>query len=237
LGKTKAAQAVTSSSVTDNLISVLLAVGLLPAYAILVQNTGDTSFTEIWIDLIRQIGLIIAAFGVFGILGILILPGSRMKLDIAIPHAFQRGWQSRITYFVYKIRKLPGFYDLSKLLGSVRISVPLIFLMVFGLALIVHKLGLHPAITAYLTGLILHNEMFERNENVVIDEEMPITHKNLGVFFYFLQEWIGPIFFIHFGITINCRLVSGLAYYYLWSYCGKYRRIFPIHVSILGCKI
>ena len=199
LGKTKAAQAVTSSSVTDNLISVLLAVGLLPAYAILVQNTGDTSFTEIWIDLIRQIGLIIAAFGVFGILGILILPGSRMKLDIAIPHAFQRGWRSRITYFVYKIRKLPGFYDLSKLLGSVRISVPLIFLMVFGLALIVHKLGLHPAITAYLTGLILHNEMFEGNETADRKEDMPITHQNLGVFFYFLQEWIGPIFFIHLG--------------------------------------
>jgi Kef-type K+ transport system membrane component KefB len=30
-------------------------------------------------------------------------------------------------------------------------------------------------------------------------EEMPINHKNLGVFFYFLQEWIGPIFFIHLG--------------------------------------
>lgn len=200
LDKTRAAKAVTSSSVTDNLISVLLAVGILPAYALLVQNTGDISFNEIWIDLIKQIGLIIAAFGIFGVLGIFILPSSRMKLDVAIPDAFQKGILSRLTYFVYRIRKMPGFYDLSKMLGSVRIGVPLIFLMLFGLALIAHKLGLHPAITAYLTGLILHTEMFEGEETLNIKkEEMPISHKNLGVFFYFLQEWIGPIFFIHLG--------------------------------------
>lgn len=199
LDKTKAAKAVTSASVTDNLISVLLAVGLLPAYALLVQSTGDTSFSEVWIDLIKQIGLIVAAFGIFGILGIFVLPGSRMKLDVAIPDAFQKGWWSRITYFVYKMRKLPGFFEISKLLGSVRIGVPMIFLMVFGLALIAHKLGLHPAITAYLTGLILHTEMFERHDAVKLSDEMPITHKNLGTFFYFLQEWIGPIFFIHLG--------------------------------------
>lgn len=199
LDKTKAAKAVTSSSITDNLISVLLAVGFLPAYAMLVQSTGDTSFTEIWLDLIKQIGLIVAAFGIFGILGIFVLPGSRMKLDVAIPDAFQRGWWSRITYFVYKMRKLPGFFELSKLLGSVRIGVPFIFLLVFGLALIAHKLGLHPAITAYLTGLILHTEMFERHEDIPVSDEMPITHRNLGTFFYFLQEWIGPIFFIHLG--------------------------------------
>lgn len=205
LDKTRAAKAVTSASVTDNLISVLLAVGLLPAYALLIQSTGEVSFSEIWFDLAKQVGLIAAAFGIFGMLGIFILPGSKMKMNVSIPDTLQRGFWSQITYFVYRLRKLPGFYDLSQLLGSVRIGVPLIFLMVFGLALIAHKLGLHPAITAYLTGLILHNEMFDAEKiktNGLIDitqEEIAINHKNLGVFFYFLQEWIGPIFFIHLG--------------------------------------
>ncbi|MGB0925403.1 MAG: cation:proton antiporter [Minisyncoccia bacterium] len=249
LDKTRAAKAVTSASVTDNLISVLLAVGMLPAYALLVQSSGDVSFGEIWIDLFKQIGLIFAAFGIFGILGIFVLPGSRMKLDVSIPDAFQRGFWSRITYQIYKLRKLPGFHELSRLLGSVRIGFPLIFLMVFGLALVAHKLGLHPAITAYLTGLVLHTEMFDIDTVTDIEtEEMPINHKNLGIFFYFLQEWIGPIFFIHLGsqlvadwsqawhiIVYGAIAGSIIAFFQFMSayWAAKYNSKLPNHESML----
>ena len=73
-------------------------------------------------------------------------------------------------------------------------------LLIFGLAWLADSLGLHPAITAYLVGLILHIDMYHEAKKIdVKHEETPINHKNLGVFFYFVQEWIGPIFFIHLG--------------------------------------
>jgi Kef-type K+ transport system membrane component KefB len=202
LEKTRAAKAATSASVADNFISILLAIGILPAYALLISsNGGDVSFNEVWIDLAKQVGLIFAAFGIFGVLGLFILPDARMHMTMNVPNFFQRdGILSRITYMVYKLRQAPGFYEVSKIMGNLRIGIPMTLLLIFGLAWLAHYLGLHPAITAYMTGLILHVEMYHETAiSDVTHEETPITHKNLGVFFYFVQEWIGPIFFIHLG--------------------------------------
>ncbi|MCI5051294.1 MAG: cation:proton antiporter [Candidatus Pacebacteria bacterium] len=202
LEKTKAAKAATSASVADNFLSILLAVGILPAYALLITSKGgDVSFAEIWIDLAKQVGLIIGAFGIFGLLGLLILPDARMHMRMNVPNFMQRdGILARITYMVYKLRKAPGFYEVSKAMANLRIGIPMTLLLIFSLAWLAHHMGLHPAITAYLTGLILHVEMYHETEvSDVTHEETPITYKNLGVFFYFVQEWIGPIFFIHLG--------------------------------------
>ena len=202
LEKTRAAKAATSASVADNFLSILLAVGILPAYALLISsNGGDISFTEVWVDLAKQVGLIFAAFGIFGLLGLFILPDARMHMRMNVPNFFQQnGIMSRLTYLVYKLRQAPGFYEVSKVMANLRIGIPMTLLLIFGLAWVAHYMGLHPAITAYLTGLILHVEMYhETKVSDVTHEETPITHKNLGVFFYFVQEWIGPIFFIHLG--------------------------------------
>lgn len=202
LDKTAAAKAVTSSSVADNFISVLLAVGILPAYALLIQGQGGMmDFSTIWIDFLQQIGLIFLVFIIFGLLGLLILPDSRVHMKMNIPHAFQKdGIISRLTYFIYKIRQAPGLNAITTVMENFRIGIPLTLLLIFGLAWLAHSLGLHPAITAYLTGLILHVEMYHETKiSDLTHEETPISHKNLGVFFYFLQEWIGPIFFIYLG--------------------------------------
>lgn len=251
LDTTPAAKAATASAVADNFISVLLAVGILPAYALLVASEGgDVSFSEIWIDLAKQVGLIVAAFGIFGALGLLILPDARMHMRMNIPNAFQRdGIMARITYFIYKVRQAPGFYEISKLLSSMRIGIPMTLLLIFGLAWLAHYLGLHPAITAYLVGLILHVEMYHETEvSDVTHEETPITHKNLGVFFYFVQEWIGPIFFIHLGsqliadlsqiwLVILYAILTGItiAFFQFWSayYAGKITSKLPEHESVL----
>ena len=202
LENTRAAKAATSSAVADNFLSVLLAVGILPAYALLVSSSGgDISFASIWVELAQQIGLLLLVFIIFGILGLLILPNSRMKMTMEVPNIFQ---QNRVladmTDMIYKIRKAPGFYEIAKIMANMRIGIPMTLLLIFSLAWLAHHMGLHPAITAYLTGLILHVEMYHENiVNDVTHEETPITHKNLGVFFYFLQEWVGPIFFIYLG--------------------------------------
>lgn len=251
LEKTRAANAATSASVADNFLSILLAVGILPAYALLVSSKGgDVSFAEIWIDLAKQVGLIIGAFGLFGALGLLILPDARMHMRMNIPNILQRdGIMARLTYGIVKLRQAPGFYGVSKAMASLRIGIPMTLLLIFGLAWVAHYMGLHPAITAYMTGLILHVEMYHETEvSDVTHEDTPITHKNLGVFFYFVQEWIGPIFFIHLGsqlvadwskagYVILYGIIAGImvAFFQFWSayFAGKKTSGLPEHESVL----
>ena len=251
LENTRAAKAATSSSVADNFLSILLAVGILPAYALLVSSKGgNVSFGEIWIDLAQQVGLIFGAFALFGLLGLLILPDARMHMRMNIPNILQRdGILARLTYFVVRIRQAPGFYGISKTLANLRIGIPMTLLLIFGLAWLAHYMGLHPAITAYLTGLILHVEMYHETEiSDITHEETPITHKNLGVFFYFVQEWIGPIFFIHLGSqlvvdwsqagdVIVYGIVAGIivAFFQFWSayFAGKKTSGLPDHEATL----
>lgn len=258
LDKTPAAKAATASAVADNFISVLLAVGILPAYALLVMNGGGgdaVNFADIWIQLLQQVGLIVGAFAIFGALGLLILPDARMHMRMNIPHAFQRdGAMARVTYFIYKIRQAPGFYGISKIMSNMRIGIPMTLLLIFGLAWLAHELGLHPAITAYLVGLMLHVEMYHETEvSDVTLEETPISHKNLGVFFYFVQEWIGPIFFIHLGSQLIAdwsqagtvliyALVAGIiiAFFQFWSayFAGRKTSGLPEHeATLLGLSM
>ena len=167
-----------------------------------------------------------------------------------IPHAFQRdGAIARVTYFIYKIRQAPGFYNISKIMSNMRIGIPMTLLLIFGLAWLAHELGLHPAITAYLVGLMLHVEMYHETEiSDITHEETPISHKNLGVFFYFVQEWIGPIFFIHLGSQLVAdwskagtvliyALIAGImiAFFQFWSayFAGRKTSGLPEHESTL----
>ena len=250
LDKTLAAKTATSSAVADNLISVLLAIGILPAYALIVVNGGDANLGHIWVELVQQIGLIVGAFAIFGVLGLLILPDARMHMRMNIPNAFQRdGIMSRITYLIVKLRQAPGFYEISKLMSSMRIGIPMTLFLIFGLSWLAHHLGLHPAITAYLVGLMLHVEMYhETKVSDITHEETPITHKNLGVFFYFVQEWLGPIFFIYLGsqlvadwsnagLVILYGAIAGVvvALFQFWSayFAGRYTSKLPKYEAYL----
>ena len=134
-------------------------------------------------------------------------------------------------------------------MSSMRIGIPMTLLLIFGLSWVSHHLGLHPAITAYLVGLMLHVEMYHETEiSDVTHEETPITHKNLGVFFYFVQEWIGPIFFIHLGsqliadftkidLVILYAVLGGItvAFFQFWSayLAGRKTSDLPAHESVL----
>ena len=253
LDKTPAAKAATSSSVADNFLSVLLAVGILPAYALIIAGSGDVSFGAIWLDLFKQIGLILSAFAIFGILGLIILPDGRMQVKMDVPNFLQRdGIRAKIIYFIYKIRKAPGFYQTGKILSNVRIGIPMTLLLIFGLALLADSLGLHPAITAYLVGLMLNADMYE-DITQKMEDEAPINHQNLGVFFYFVQEWIGPIFFIYLGSQLTAdwsqagtvmlyAVIAGvmIAFFQFWSayFAGRKTSKLPEHeATLLGISM
>ena len=202
LEKTRGAKAILASSVTDNFISIFMAVGVLPAFALLhLGEDSMNSFGSIFFALGEQMLLVLGAFLLFAVLGLFILPDARMHMRMNIPSIMQRdGILAKLSYFIYKVRKFPGLYEISKVFSNVRIGIPMTLLLIFGLAWVAYLLGLHPAISAYFTGLILHIEMYhETKKSQIIDDKTPINHKNLSIFFYFVQEWIGPIFFIYLG--------------------------------------
>jgi Kef-type K+ transport system membrane component KefB len=244
LEDTPAAKTIMSSTVTDNFISIILAIGVLPAYALLHAGVGggQGDLMVIGLELLRQVGLIIGAFVIFAFLGLFILPDSSMKMRFAVPDALQRnGLLSRIVFWAYKLRKSPGFYDINQKLMSMKIGVPLTLILIFGLSLLAHHLGLHPAIAAYMTGLILNDSMYRNSEEQSeLQEKTGMTHKNLSVFFYFVQEWIGPIFFIYLGsqlvadwsragfvviVAFVCAVVIGLFQFFSTYSAGSHTKL------------
>ena len=256
LDKTRAAKTVLSSSVADNFISIFMAVGVLPAFALLHLGELQTdSFSKIVLELLQQMGFIFGAFIIFAALGLVILPDAKMHIRLNIPRIMQKdGIFARITYWLYRIREAPGLYTITRAFSNVRIGIPLTLLLIFGLALFAHKLGLHPAIAAYLTGLILHVEMYHSTEkSEIIDDKISISHKNLSIFFYFLQEWIGPMFFIYLGsqmiveiakvpqvisIALTSALIIGLFQYYTAYYAGIRTSRLPRHdARLLGISM
>lgn len=201
LEKTRAAKSALASAMADNFISIFLAVGVLPAYALFKSGHEVDGLTDIIITVAQQIGLVGGAFVLFALLGLIILPDAHKHTEVNVPHILQRdGILAKLSHFIYKIRKAPGLYEISKKFTKMRIGIPMTLLLLFGLSWLAHEMGLHPAIGAYLTGLILHVEMYhEKKVDEATGEEVAVNHKNLSVFFYFAQEWIGPMFFIYLG--------------------------------------
>ncbi len=205
LDKTPAAQSALASAMADNFISIFLAVGVLPAYALFQSGHEIHGLRDILITVAGEISLVGAAFLLFALLGLVILPDAHKHIEMNIPHFLQRdGVLARIAHFIYRIRRAPGFYEISKRFFNMHIAIPMTLLLLFGLSWLAHEMGLHPAIGAYLTGLILHVEMYHEGEiDDVTGERVAVNHKNLSIFFYFAQEWIGPIFFIYLGSQLK----------------------------------
>ncbi len=201
LEQTPAAKAVLSSAMADNFLSIFMAVGVLPAIAIFHGSTNAIEFSEILSTVGHQFGLVAGAFVLFAFLGLVIFPDSNMKMMFGIPNMLQRdGIQARISYFIYRLRSGPGLRSLGSAFLGVNIGIPMTLLLIFGLAWLAHTMGLHPAIGAYLTGLILDPRMFKTSTlEANRHDQVAVDHESLTTFFYFLQEWVGPIFFIYLG--------------------------------------
>jgi Kef-type K+ transport system membrane component KefB len=173
----------------------------LPAFALFKSGHDIHGLKEIMISVGEQIGLVAGAFLIFAVLGLIILPDSHKKTELKIPNSMQRdGILSHISHLLYRMRKAPGFYAISSAFFNVRIGVPMTLLLLFGLSWLAHSMGLHPAIGAYLTGLILHVSMYGKGKvDHMTEQQVAVDHEHLSVFFYFAQEWIGPMFFIFLG--------------------------------------
>lgn len=172
LHKGKAATAIMTSAVLDDIASLALVAVLVPI------STGDT--TANINDIVLVIAKAIAFFVGVLLLGIWIFPHNPKGVFAKIPILNRIG--------------VKHLFSLTH--GEHLILTVLMIALVLGLA--AHALGFHPAIGAYMAGLVLKEEYFyfaKHKENHYY-EKTRLTLDNAAF------SWIGPIFFVELGTKI-----------------------------------
>jgi Kef-type K+ transport system membrane component KefB len=172
LQKSKAATGIMTSAVLDDIASLALVAILVP----ISTGQADVSIAAIaWI-----VGKAVLFFVGIAVIGAYLLPH-----DLA-------GWVARVP--------LIGRYGIRDLLATGRgeHSTLTVLLMALVVGLLAHEFGFHPAVGAYMAGLILREEYFllegkssygsYRRTKTVIDNAA--------------FSWIGPIFFVDLGTKI-----------------------------------
>jgi Kef-type K+ transport system membrane component KefB len=172
LQKSKAATGIMTSAVLDDIASLALVAILVP----IATGQAEVSFLAIaWI-----VGKAVLFFVGIAVMGAYLLPH-----DLA-------GWVAQIP--------LIGRYGVRDLLatGHGEHSALTVLLMALVVGLVAHELGFHPAVGAYMAGLVLREEYFllegkssygsYRRTKTVIDNAA--------------FSWIGPIFFVDLGTKI-----------------------------------
>jgi Kef-type K+ transport system membrane component KefB len=172
LQKSKAAMGIMTSAVLDDIASLALVAILVP----IATGQSDVSIMAIaWI--VSKAVLFFVGIAVIG--------------AYLLPHDMD-GWIARIP--------LIGKYGVRNLLTTEKgeHSILTVLLLALVVGLIAHEFGFHPAVGAYMAGLILREEYFLLEESS--------THgsyrRTKSVIDNAAFSWIGPIFFVDLGTKI-----------------------------------
>jgi Kef-type K+ transport system membrane component KefB len=103
------------------------------------------------------------------------------------PHEL-RGWLRRVPF----VRS----YGLRHLIEFGRHSTQTVLLLALLVGLLAHQFGFHPAIGAYMAGLILREEYFDRRQEPGSFDDTKRIVDNAAF------SWIGPVFFVDLGTKI-----------------------------------
>ena len=172
LSKSKAATAIMTSAVIDDIASLALVAILVPIAA------GDVTASAS--DIILVASKAIAFFVGVLLLGVWIFPHNPEGIFAKIPLINRIGIKHLLVF--------------SR--GEHMILTMLLMALVLGL--IAHALGFHPAIGAYMAGLVLKEEYFLFSDHSKSNyfESTKKTLENAAF------SWIGPIFFVELGTKI-----------------------------------
>jgi Kef-type K+ transport system membrane component KefB len=172
LERTKAATGIMTSAVLDD-IAALAAVAILIPVA-----TGDATLTVLGVS-----------WAVFKAL--LFFVGVSVVGGYLLPHK-QKGWITRIPVIgKYGVRDVLAADD-----GQHSTLAVLLLALLVGLT--AHAFGFHPAVGAYMAGLILSEEYF-----LLEDETARSSYRRTKtVVDNAAFSWIGPIFFVELGTKI-----------------------------------
>jgi len=168
LHQSPAATRIMTSAVLDDIASLALVAVLVPVAS--GQSPVD----------IKQIfaiaGKAVAFFLVVSALGAWLFPHN------------VRGWMRRIP--------LVRSYGMQHLLAIGRHSTLTVLLLALLVGLLAHEFGFHPAIGAYMAGLILKEEYFGRDDEKGSYADTKRIVDNVAF------SWIGPVFFVDLGAKL-----------------------------------
>ncbi len=173
LSKSPAAIGIMTSAVLDDIASLALVAILVP---IASGAAAPSAPAVLWI--VAKAALF---FGIITALGMWILP-SEIAGRLIKQFRFLSGWGVR-DFFVFDQ-------------GRHAVLAVLSIALLVGLA--AHALGFHPAVGAYMAGLILKKEFFH-----VIPEQTEEAYENVKrIVDNVAFSWIGPVFFVELGTKI-----------------------------------
>jgi Kef-type K+ transport system membrane component KefB len=172
LNKTPAATGIMTSAVLDD-------IGALALVAILVPiATGSTS--------VSVMGIVWIIFKAIGFFGIVTLIGTWL-----LPHETE-GLAARIPF----IRK----YGIRHLLhiNEGEHTTLIVLTLALSVGLVAHGLGFHPAVGAFMAGLVLKEEYF----HLMGDVRGKYYEQTKAIIDNVAFSWIGPVFFVNLGTKL-----------------------------------
>lgn len=168
LGKSPAATRIMTSAVLDDIASLALVAILVP----LASGSGPVDP----LTLVSTAGKAILFFIIVSAMGAWIFPHN------------VSGWIGKIP--------LMGRYGIRNLLNFGKHSTLTVLLLAVLVGLLAHEFGFHPAIGAYMAGLILKEEYFQRKKQKGSYEDTKRIVDNMA------YSWIGPVFFVDLGAKL-----------------------------------
>lgn len=168
---TKTATGIMTSAVLDDVASLVLVAIIIP----LVSGDGDITLAGVMGTTIKAIMF----FAIVMFFGLVIFPGKESATG---------GWFSKIITS-FGLHNLLSFND-----GKVATLAILTIALIFGM--MAHHLGLHPALGAYMAGLIMRKKYFHLSRR---GEKIYTYKKTRKIIDDVAFAWIGPIFFVNLG--------------------------------------
>jgi len=193
LHRTDAARGIMTSAVLDDIASLALVALLVP----LATGQADISFSQVFVIASKTL----LFFGIITLLGIWVFPcNSSISIERLKPL-----WNRYRKYIPFLDRRRYGISWLERhgvrdllMLGENDQSTLIILLLALLISLVAHGFGFHPAVGAYMAGLILKQEHFHEDEKQQVRdyEHCKLIIDNVAF------SWIGPVFFVNLGTKI-----------------------------------
>jgi Kef-type K+ transport system membrane component KefB len=171
LSKTPAATGIMTSAVLDDIASLALVAIMIPIAA------GEATLS---LD------------------GVLLIIGKAVAFFLIV--TFIGGWLFPTKKgFLKRIPALKNL-DLRRVLsmGKGEYTILSLLLIAVSVGLLAHEFGFHPAVGAYMAGLIIHQEYFSFNEDNDVDYYRQAREMIDNIAF----SWIGPVFFVTLGTKL-----------------------------------
>ncbi len=165
-----AATRIMTSAVLDDVASLALVALMIP----IVTGQGDTTVTGLALIL----GKVFLFFGLVVIAEIWIFPLAPKGLIGRLPLIRQFGVRDIISFDEGKHATL------------------VVLLLALAVGILAHHLGFHPAIGAYMAGLLMRREYF------LVDEERDAHKQTHAIIDNAAFSWIGPVFFVQLGTEL-----------------------------------